>query len=131
MKEQTMEEYVEDRKIARATIRQKVLVQPPLAATKEYRYIPPLPSGLSFTKLDTDTRFERARQSSANKRRKRPQKDPSKTTRGTAKIYKLWDDAQRRDIIIKHDDGATWREIAAQYNTTIGSVRHAARTYQG
>lgn len=136
MKQQTVEEYVEERKIARATVKQKVFIQPPLEATKEYRYIAPPPTGLSLARSSArtgaDTRHVKARKSSAEKKGKRPKtiKNPSTTTRGTAKINRIWSDEQRKDIVTQHNEGKTWSEIAAQYGATKDSVRCAARLYK-
>lgn len=48
------------------------------------------------------------------------------TTRGTARIYRLWTATECQEIVSLHESGKTWEEIATMYDVTKSAVRGAA-----
>ncbi len=116
--------------MAKAYIKQKVLVASQLPATKEYRYIEPR-SVCAFNAYEWDSeKGKKARARSVEVRRKKPKpKQEMKKPRPKPKPvekkvrHRKWTFAQKEDIVQRHESGDNWATIAEDYGTTSESVR--------
>lgn len=125
MKRQSMDEYVEERKMAKAYIKPKVLTAPPLPATKECRYIEPMPAGLKDNHIKwREKPLEQAKKKAKPKAAPKPKKPkaPKYVVEKQGK-YRKWSFEQKEDIVRRHDSGERWETIAEDYDTTRESVR--------
>jgi hypothetical protein len=117
MRRQTMEEYVVERQAAR--VKTMALPVPRLARTKAYT--PPV-----IERKEVNHR-------TAGASRERHTEPPSDlvTTRGTARVYKLWTDAEREEMARLHDGGATWQKIAEKYGVSAHAAYDATKRRKG
>ncbi len=117
-----MDEYVKERHIAKATIKQKVLTAPPLERTREYRYIEPMPAGHFATNEWDPEKGAKARKRSVEVRQAMARKK-SKDSRERNHPRRAWTAEQIAEIKRMRAQGMIWKDIGKIYNVSDSAVR--------
>ena len=120
--------------MAKAYIKPKVLVAPPLPATKECRYIERMPAGLDDNHLKwRENPLEKHRKKKAKPKPKQEMKKPRPKPKPVEKQgrNRKWTFAQKEDIVQRHESGDDWATIAEDYGTTRESVRAVCNRWMG
>lgn len=107
--------------MAKAYIKPKILTAPPLPATKECRYIEPMPAGLKDNHIKWREKPLKQSKKKENPKPKKP-KAPKYVVEKKGR-YRKWSFEQKEDIVRRHESGEKFETIAEDYGATRDSVR--------
>ena len=105
--------------------------EPPLKATRSYRYIEPMPAGLNDNRLKwREKPVEQPKKAKPKAVAKPKKKTKPKPAQKQGK-YRKWSFDEKEDIARRYWHGENWVSIAKDYGATTESVRAVCNRWTG